>query len=51
VKQNFYSDDDFKIAVVFRHKVNSSVANHSDIVRFAYSTAAQITPDGEEYYE
>jgi hypothetical protein len=49
-EQSFYSNEDFKIAVVFRNKVDNSVANHSAILEYSYSVAYEIYPDYSEVY-
>lgn len=49
--QNFVSNKDFKIAVVFRNKTDNKIANHSAIFQYAYSIAYQLMADySDEYY-
>lgn len=50
VSQPFYANQDFKIAIVFRHKFNNTVANHTKIVEYAYSLIGEYFPDTWEDY-
>ncbi len=50
VNQNFYSNDDFKIAIQIRNKSDNSVANHTKIIKWAYSEFAEIYADWSEWF-
>lgn len=51
LQKNFYSNSDFKIALVFRNKKTGLVANHSKIVEFAKSTFSEWMPDYSAFYQ
>lgn len=49
--QQFYSNEDFKIAVVFKNKIDNSVANHTAILDFAYSHGGEQYGDYSQTYQ
>ena len=50
VNQNFYSNDDFKIAIQLRKRSDNSVADHQSIIEWGYSEFAQIYADYSKAY-
>lgn len=50
VNQNFYSSDDFKIAIQLRRRTDNSVANHQAILNWAYSEFVELYADYSELY-
>lgn len=45
INQTFYSTQDFKIAIQFRHKKNNSVADHQAMLNWAYAEYIQELAD------
>jgi len=50
VNKDFYSNDDFKIAVQIRKKSDNSVANHTKILKWAYSEFGQVLADWKDWF-
>ena len=41
IKTQFYSNDDFKLAIVFRNRITNSIANHSQILDYGLAIASE----------
>ena len=45
VREHFYSDIDFKVAIQFLHKSNNSIANHTAIQQWATTYYVEVLGD------
>lgn len=49
--KKFYSNDDFKIAMVFRDKMTNEVIDHNKIKEYADTYVFEVSGDTSTYYE